>query len=95
MTDWTTTRPRRRGEPWVQQDGDQTAVYSPETGMLHLLNPSARAIWELCDGETGAQEMAEAITDLTGLDYVDAWADIVGALDQLADRGLIDRWPTV
>ncbi|MEX1004531.1 MAG: HPr-rel-A system PqqD family peptide chaperone [Acidimicrobiia bacterium] len=89
MTDWTTTRPRRRGESWGQQDGDQTAVYSPETGMLHLLNASARAIWELCDGETGPQEMAEAINDLTGLDYADAWTDISQTLDRLAELGLI------
>jgi PqqD family protein of HPr-rel-A system len=88
--DWQVIRPRRRGEPWVQRDGEETAVYNPDTGMLHLLNASARAIWDLCDGDTQPQEMAAAISDLTGLDADDAWSDVTSTLDRLAALGLID-----
>jgi hypothetical protein len=89
MTDWTAARPSRHGEAWVQRDGAETAVYNADTGQLHLLNASARAIWDLCDGDTLPEEMAAAITDLTGLDGSVAWVDVVTTLERLAELGLI------
>lgn len=90
MSEWEEVRPRRRGEAWVQRDGEQTAVYNPDTEELHLLNVSARAIWELCDGDTAPREMAEAISELTGLTPGLAWTDVTSTLDRLAELGLID-----
>ena len=89
MTEWTATTPTRRGQVWVRRGGDDTAVYLPDTGSLHLLNPPALAIWELCDGETTGREMAEAVAELTGLDLDAALGDVTGALDDLYEQGLV------
>ncbi len=88
--DWSVARPARRGEAWVQRERDQTAVYNPETEMLHLLNPSAVAIWELCDGDTSPTEMAEAIDELTGLGPETSAADVESALTSLLIAGLVE-----
>lgn len=90
MTEPTETRPRKRGQAWVQRDGDQTAVFDPDTGMLHMLNPSALAIWEMCDGETSPTEMAEAIDEVTGLGTAATAVDVQNALTSLRDAGLVD-----
>ena len=90
MGDWPTATPSRHGQAWVRRGSDDTAVFNPETGTLHLLNSSALAIWELCDGSTTAEEMAEAVAELTALDIAAASADVGSALDELERQGLID-----
>jgi PqqD family protein of HPr-rel-A system len=86
---WIDDRPERKGEAWVQREGDRTAVFNPETGLLHLLNPSALAIWELCDGQTTASEMADAISEITGLDQETTVGDVQNALQSLQEAKLI------
>lgn len=90
MTEPAAARPRKRGQAWVQRDGDQTAVFNPDTGMLHMLNPSALAIWEMCDGETTPTEMAEAIDEVTRLGTESTMSDVEIALSSLRAAGLID-----
>ena len=91
IEDWAHTRPLRRGQAWVQRDGEETAVYNEGSGQLHIVNASALAIWELCDGETTPKEMAEAISELTGLGLEASAADVHRALLRLADAGLIEK----
>lgn len=88
MNRWDTAIPLRRGRSWIQDD--EAAVLNPDTGSLHMLNAPALAIWELCDGETTPAEMADAITDLTGLDRSAAWTDVTRTLDQLTEAGLVE-----
>lgn len=86
--DWMDATPRRHGQAWVRRGSDDTAVYNPDTGTLHVLNPSALAIWELCDGATTGREMAEAVAELTALDLEAAASDVAAALSQLASQEL-------
>ena len=81
--------PTRQGQAWVRRGSDETAVYNPSTGALHVLNPSALAIWELCDGATTGREMAEAVAELAALDLAAAESDVVMALEALSGQDLI------
>jgi pyrroloquinoline quinone biosynthesis protein D len=90
MGDWATATPTRRGQAWVRRASEDTAVFNTETETLHLLNTSALAIWELCNGSTTGKEMAEAVAELTDLDIEAASVDVAIALDELAHWGLID-----
>jgi pyrroloquinoline quinone biosynthesis protein D len=90
MAKWATEMPTRHGQAWVRRGSDDTAVFNPETETLHVLNVSALAIWELCDGSTTGSEMAGAVAELTDLDIDAASADVATALEELAQRGLID-----
>lgn len=81
--------PLRRGELVQSASNEGWTVYVPESDSLHALNESARAIWELCDGETTPDEMAEALADLTQLDRASATDEVAEALQSLKEAGLI------
>ena len=60
-------RPIRRKDVWLRQTKDENAVYNPATAEVYILNDTALAIWDLCDGDTKPEEMMTAICDVTGL----------------------------
>jgi PqqD family protein of HPr-rel-A system len=82
-------RPLRQGQAWVRRESDDAAVYNPDTGVLHLLNPSALAIWELCDGHTTVTEMIEAVAEVTDATEEVATTDVVATLEYLQEAGLV------
>jgi hypothetical protein len=57
----------RRKDVWLRNAKDEIAVYNPSTGEIYLLNETALAIWDLCDGETSPDEMMSAICVVTSL----------------------------
>ncbi|MGH2704415.1 MAG: PqqD family protein [Actinomycetota bacterium] len=60
-------RPSRNPGVWLRQAGDENAVYNPETRSVYLLNDTALAIWQLCDGNTEVHEMVTAVCDLCNM----------------------------
>lgn len=64
-------------------------MYEPDTDSLHVLNASAKAIWELCDGDTSPSEMAIAISELTGVELAAAKRDVESTISQLWSLGLV------
>lgn len=56
--------PLRRTDIWLRRTAGESALVDPETGAVHLLNDTAVAIWDLCDGQTAPAEMITAICDL-------------------------------
>lgn len=84
-----TAQPTRHGEITGEAGPDGWAVYDPDTDKVHLLNESAKAIWELCDGNTTTSEMAAAISEITGLDLERAMADVEETIDRLGSLGLV------
>ena len=82
-------RPVRRGDVWVRREGNETAVFDPDTGQLHMLNASALAIWEACDGYTTLNEIISALIELTDLADEQATADVTRTVEDLRKGGLI------
>ena len=56
---------RREGIITKEVDGE-LLVYDLESDKAHCLNPSAAAIWKLCDGRTSIEEIATSMTTQTG-----------------------------
>lgn len=81
--------PSRTGQLLGPAEGGGWTVYDRGRDALHVLNDSARAIWELCDGETSPDEMADAVAELTGLGREDAQTDVSVALGELRSLGLV------
>ncbi len=81
--------PLRRGEIWKEAGPEGVAIYEAETDGLHVLNASALAIWELCDGKTTPEEMALAVAELTGLNVEAAATDVAAALETLEGLNLV------
>lgn len=57
--------PIRRSEIWLRRVTGENALVDRDTGTVHLLNDTALAIWDLCDGKTSPDEMITAICELT------------------------------
>lgn len=90
MTAATDRRPQRRADVERLPARGGAALLDRRSGRLHVLNGSALAIWELCDGETETAEMVEAVSELVGLPVPAAAADVERALMELDLAGLLD-----
>ena len=91
MTDGTTL-PRRRAELVVGelQQGQETAILDPATGHVVSLNPTAAAIWYLCDGNRDATVIARELLDaFPAAEPSQVEADVRAMLEQLAGLGLL------
>ena len=82
-------RPARAPLIWVRKTRGETLVYNPVTGGTHLLNETALAIWDLCDGETSPDEMVEAICELCGMHPDVVTEDVDRILGQFERAGLV------
>jgi coenzyme PQQ synthesis protein D (PqqD) len=80
--------PTARSEGLVVESlGDELLVYDSERDRAHSLNAVAAAVWELCDGDRGACELAEAATARLGEPISEdaVWR----SLSQLDERRLV------
>ena len=83
------SRPARVGQVWTRQEGDETAIFEPASQRLIRLNPTARAIWELCDGETEVGEVVDALVELTGRLPAEVSVEVEATLESLRSLGLV------
>ena len=56
---------------------------------LCILNETALAVWELCDGATAPDEIVDAVRIACGLPEAEARDDITRALRELTAAGLL------
>jgi hypothetical protein len=81
--------PVRRDDVTLVDDGhDSLLVISGQT-TSHVLNPTARAIWELCDGGTRIDEMVAAICEVFAVSPSAAASDVERTLATLSVADLI------
>jgi len=85
-----TTRPVRTPGIIAQDVGEETLLYSAEGEAIHVLNPTAELIWELCDGEHTVASMEQAIrVSYSVPDGHDVSGDIRRTLGMFAAKGLL------
>jgi hypothetical protein len=85
-------RPRRRDDLVVGEldQGNETAVLDLATSHVVSLNPTAAAIWYLCDGSRDATAIARELVDtLPAADPSEVEGDVRTMLEQLAGLGLV------
>lgn len=79
----------RRGHAEHRSEDGSLTVLSP-SGVVAVLNPTAAALWELCDSKTSAAEVVTAATSLFAGPPEDIQRDILLALEKLQREGLLD-----
>jgi hypothetical protein len=52
--------PRRRDDVLLHDETSGSLLTVPGRDAMHVLNPTARAVWELCDGQTTVDEVAKS-----------------------------------
>lgn len=89
MTTISEHTPRRRDDVAVVDRGDHSVLIVVGDDSPHVLNPTARALWDLCDGVTTVEEVVAAMCAVFDVDRATAETDIRSALARFADAGLL------
>ena len=85
-------RPLRRTDITAKDIGDETLLYSAEEEAIHVLNPTAKLIWELCDGEHSLEEMDQALRASFAVpEEHNVARDIRRTLEVFASKGLLEK----
>ncbi len=59
--------------------------------MVHILNYSARVVWQLCDGSRNADEIANELAAIYGFEPVVVEEDVRDILTQFNQAGLLRK----
>ncbi len=70
---------------------DHRVAYDLVTEMVHVLNPTAALVWELCDGETSQDRLIAEIADITGAPADVVATDVHAYVATLTEAGLVRR----
>lgn len=87
-----TRRPIREPDILIQDLGTETLLYNAELGTIHILNPTAKRIWELCDGKHTPVAIAQAIRSSFDVpDVHDLIGDVRRTLDIFAQKRILHK----
>ncbi len=84
------TTPRKKNGVVAQHVLEEMVLYDGETEMGYSLNPSARSIWELCDGQRTLEGICKAIGGELNVSADFLHEDVKIAVSQLVSLGLIN-----
>jgi hypothetical protein len=83
-------KPVRKPGITARNIGGETLLYSAEEEAIHVINPTAELIWELCDGEHTVASIEQAIRASYSVpDGHDVSGDIRRTLGIFAAKGLL------
>lgn len=84
--------PCRRHRIVARPAGSDIVLYDAARGRLHVLNPTAAFVWDLCDGSHSTRDIATRIgatfTDSAGHDTA---ADVEKILDSFKKEDLLEE----
>ena len=81
--------PARSEDVLATQSQDVTVLMSMDTGKFVELNDTARAVWELTDGQTSVEQMIDSLTGQFDVDRAKCTADVGALIARLRDEGLV------
>jgi len=88
----TLTNPTRKSNILVQNIGGETLLYNAEADTIHVLNPTAKLIWELCDGTHSVADIERLIRENFSMAAEqDVSEDVQHTLKIFADKGLLEQ----
>jgi PqqD family protein of HPr-rel-A system len=91
MTTMTDYRMVQAEEILSRKIGDEVVVLKDDGLELHMLNRTAALIWEMCNGENTAKEIAAVLCERFPVSPEEANADVKETLEKLADLGLLKQ----
>jgi hypothetical protein len=85
-----TTKPLRNPDITLQDIGNEVVLYSATADAVHVLNPTAKLIWELCDGQHTLANIEQVLRANFAIPPdQDVMADIRQTLETFAAKGLL------
>ncbi len=89
MVEHELQKPRFREDIVMRQVDDDLILYDPVNDRVVLLNPSAVAVLELCDGSRSAGQIAEEIVEAIGVEIELARTNVETALHEFRTSGIL------
>ncbi len=71
--------------------GDEIVLIKDDGKATHVLNKTAAAIWELCDGQLGLDEIAARLCERFEVAFDEARADTAEFIDKMARAGILNH----
>lgn len=92
MTDpgWASRRPARTAGVLATAVGDELVLWNPFDRTSHVLNRTARQVWEALDGERTVDELASALAAAFGASLRTVRRDVRRLVGALAEAELVD-----
>jgi coenzyme PQQ synthesis protein D (PqqD) len=85
----TIVRPTRAADVRVYALGDEALVYLPAAAAAYALNPSALAIFELCDGRRTVADIGRECAETLGCAPDAVLPDVGRGVSELQQAGLV------
>jgi hypothetical protein len=87
-----TKKPVRKPDVTIKDIGDETLLYGTDEQAIHVLNPTARLIWSLCDGQHTLADMEQAVhANFAVPEGRNVREDIQRTLDIFAGKNLLQE----
>ncbi len=83
-------RPRQMPDITASDLDDELVLYNLRTDQVHVLNATAAAIWELCDGSLSVREIAAVLADACQVPLARVEPDVQNMLAEFHQAGLIE-----
>ena len=88
----STARPIRKQGNVIRDLGSESRLYIAEGKVIHVLNPTAKLVWKLCDGTHTIKDMDRAIrANFSMSKEHDVAGDIKRTLELFATKGVIEK----
>ena len=85
-----TLRPRQAPQLVEYEVEDDLVVYDPRKDLAHILNPTAAAVWWLCDGERLLKDIPVRVAGLYGMEPREVDRDVNEILSGFRKAGLLE-----
>jgi hypothetical protein len=82
--------PERRADLHLEHRSDRAVLVTAAEEEVGVLDATAAALWELCDGETSVDEIVDAVCSVWAVDRAIAVRDVELTLDRLAAEGFLE-----
>jgi hypothetical protein len=83
-------KPNRNHGITLQDIGKEMILYRKEDKAIHVLNQTARVIWDLCDGLHSLDDIEQALRErFTIPDHHDVAGDVQRTLATFQEKGLL------
>ncbi len=84
-------KPKRRIDVASEDIYDEIVIYDPQSHNGHHLNPMAGVVWELCDGNHTAKEIAEEIGTVLEAEPSQVAGDVIKTIKEFQGKGLLEN----
>ena len=85
--------PRRLSSVTGYELADELLLFCGDSQRVHVLNPSAAAVWDLCDGQRTVLEINRTLASVIGRSNADLFPDVHLAVNELLKMEMLEIAP--